>query len=222
MRPRILPVVAGLLGVFGLTAFAFGGWAVITVDDLPRTLPVGQPVTIAFTVRQHGVTPLEHLSPTVYLSEDRRAPEVTREATASGPAGHYTTTVTAPRHGTWTIAIRSGFMNANVALLPIPAVTPSTAVVAEAPPEIGRRLFVAKGCVGCHVHGDVTGYPAMKVGPELTPKRYQAEYLARLLADPSIARTPGQQNRMPDLELKATEIASLVAFINRDRQVSSR
>ena len=83
-------------------------------------------------------------------------------------------------------------------------------------------LYVAKGCVGCHVHGAVTGYVPMNVGPNLTPKRYQADYLAKLLVDPSIARTPGQQNQMPKLGLKPAEITALVAFINADRQVSSR
>jgi len=62
----------------------------------------------------------------------------------------------------------------------------------------------------------------MNVGPNLTPKRYQADYLAKLLVDPSIARTPGQQNQMPKLGLKPAEITALVAFINADRQVSSR
>jgi hypothetical protein len=64
----------------------------------------------------------------------------------------------------------------------------------------------------------------MSVGPNLTPKRYQAEYRARLLVDPSVARTPGQKQTwtMPNLDLKTREIAALVAFINADRQVSTR
>jgi len=113
-------------------------------------------------------------------------------------------------------------MNNRTKLSPIPAVVAGQRVKDVAVADVGQSLYVAKGCVGCHVHGAVTGYPAMNVGPNLTPKRYQAEYLAKLLVDPSIARTPGQQNKMPALGLKPAEISALVAFINADRQVSSK
>jgi hypothetical protein len=72
------------------------------------------------------------------------------------------------------------------------------------------------------VHDSAVGNNSIAVGPNLTPRRYQADYLAKLLANPSIARTPGQQSTMPNLGLKTAEIAALVAFINVDRQVSAR
>jgi hypothetical protein len=72
------------------------------------------------------------------------------------------------------------------------------------------------------VHDATAGNNSLAVGPNLTPRRYQADYLAKLLANPSIARTPGQQFEMPNLQLKAGEIAALVAFINVDRQFSTR
>src|SRR5262249_25794057 len=42
-----------------------GGWAVITVDDLPESAEVGKPLTLSFVVRQHGVTLLDDLRPSV-------------------------------------------------------------------------------------------------------------------------------------------------------------
>ena len=56
-----------LLGVAVLpvAAFSFGGWAVVTVDDLPDSIVAGKPVSLSFAVRQHGRTLLPNLSPQV-------------------------------------------------------------------------------------------------------------------------------------------------------------
>lgn len=223
VNKRFLQLAALSLAALGGMAFTFGGWAIITVDDLPYALTVGQPTTVAFSVRQHGMKLLDHLTPTLSATDEKGGSDVTASAVASGAEGHYVAQLVVPRTGNWTITINSSFMNSRVKLYPIAATAAGDRVKdSEAPLERGRRLFVAKGCVGCHVHGDVPGYSSIGVGPNLTPKRYQAGYLAKLLADPSIARTPGKQFTMPNLGLKTQEIASLVAFINADRQVSAR
>ena len=46
-------------------AFSFGGWAVITVEDLPDYAVAGKPLTLSFMVRQHGMTVLTSLRPSV-------------------------------------------------------------------------------------------------------------------------------------------------------------
>jgi mono/diheme cytochrome c family protein len=224
MRNRVLQLGAFTIAALGATPVSIGGWAVITVDDLPQTLAVGQPTRIEFMVRQHGVTPLDQLTPTIVASDDKRgASEVTASAIKSGPAGHYVATLVVPRTGDWTVTINSGFGASRVTLYPIPATTtPTHSPDDNAPADVGRRLFVAKGCVTCHVHDAAAGNNSIAVGPNLTPRRYQADYLAKLLANPTIARTPGQQSTMPNLGLKTAEIAALVAFINVDRQVSTR
>src|SRR5216117_4585908 len=43
----------------------FGGWAAITVEDLPDYVVARQPLVLSFMVRQHGVRPLSGLNPTV-------------------------------------------------------------------------------------------------------------------------------------------------------------
>jgi mono/diheme cytochrome c family protein len=222
MNKRLLRVGALTVVAFGGMAFSFGGWAVITVDDLPQAFTVGQPTTIGFSVRQHGIKLTDGLKPMlVAVDEKGGSTEVTASATDTGE-GHYVAKLTVPRPGHWSVTINSNFFNSRVKLYPIPAIAAGQRAKEVDAPDLGQRLFVAKGCVGCHVHGAVTGYVAMNVGPNLTPKRYQAEYLAKYLVDPSIARTPGQQNQMPNLGLKPAEISALVAFINSDRQVSSR
>ncbi len=224
MNARFLKSAAVVFASLGAAAFSFGGWAVITVDDLPRTLTVGEPVNIAFTVRQHGMKPLDGLKPTIVATDEQHSDaEIRASAMASGPTGHYVASVVVPRRGNWRVTINSGFMASRLTLYPIPAVPARSPVQdRQAPAEVGQRLFVAKGCVSCHVHGAVEGYESSRVGPDLTPKRYQSDYLAKLLADPSIARTPGKQFIMPNLQLKSSEIVALVAFINADRQVSAR
>ena len=53
------------------------------------------------------------------------------------------------------------------------------------------------------------------VGPELTARKYPAEYLAKRLADPASVQGAGQ-TQMPNLGLRQDEIRALVAFINSD------
>ena len=60
------------------------------------------------------------------------------------------------------------------------------------------------------------------VGPDLTERRLAADYLARFLADPSIKPATANGRRMPNLELRDEDIASLVAFLAAGRHVTAR
>jgi mono/diheme cytochrome c family protein len=216
-----LTVAALVLVALAGTAYTFGGWCVVTVDDLPEYVTVGKPTEITFTVRQHGVTLLNLLHPTIAAKSGEA--EVTSNATPANGLGRYTTTLVVPKNGNWTVTIKSGFMGNTTTLAPIPAIAagatpPRPASAADR----GERLFIAKGCVTCHVHEEVAGSGLVKVGPNLTPKRYQPDFLAKFLADPSIARTPGKNDIMPQLELKPLEIAAIAAFINDQRTLGTR
>ncbi len=73
-RSRISLLLAILLAlVVTIPAFA-GGWAVITLDELPSGAVAGQPLTVGFTVRQHGRTLMSGLAPkiTAILGEETR------------------------------------------------------------------------------------------------------------------------------------------------------
>jgi cytochrome c1 len=80
----------------------------------------------------------------------------------------------------------------------------------------GAHLFVAKGCVGCHVNGNVDRRTLVTIGPELTDRRYPPVYLTKLLADPASVQGVRQGPRMPNLALREPEIRALVAFINAE------
>ena len=194
---------------------AYGGWAAITVEDLPDYGVAQRPMNLTFTVRQHGVTRLSSLEPRI--TARTKGAEAAAVATPGNEAGQYTTRLVLPQAGEWTLTIHSGFGPSQVTLVPIQVIE-STAQAPQPLPaaERGRRLFVAKGCVTCHLHGDVSGSGVVRVGPELTGKRFPPEYLQRFLADPSIAA----DNRMPNLNLKPAEIASLIAFVNAERPLA--
>lgn len=85
-----------------IPAFA-GGWAVITLDKLPSGAVAGEPLTVGFTVRQHGRTLMAGLYPkvTAILGEEK----LVFPADAEGGPGHYTATLTLPKAGDWQWAI---------------------------------------------------------------------------------------------------------------------
>jgi mono/diheme cytochrome c family protein len=216
-HPLRVAVPAAL--VLPLIAAAWGGWATITVHDLPDHAVAGRPVELRFTVRQHGVTPLGDLRPRLEARRGRAS--VTAAARAGSARGEYAGSLLLPEPGDWVVTIRSGFGKSDLTLAPlavIPAGERPAAVTASAR---GARLFVAKGCVTCHLHRAVAGSGQYDVGPELTDvgDRLTAEYLGRFLADPSIrASADGRAVRMPDLGLREPEIAALTEFLQPERQ----
>ncbi len=65
----------------------------------------------------------------------------------------------------------------------------------------------------------MSGSGVVAVGPELTGRRWPAEYLVRFLKDPSIGPQYGS-SRMPNLNLKDAEVAALIAFLNGEPRAS--
>ncbi len=144
MPRRTVALAALMIAALTGTAYTFGGWAVITVDDLPEYVTAGKPVEIAFTVRQHGVSLMENLRPVVYAKDAKS--NIQASAVPGDGAGRYTATLVVPRPGDWTITINSSFMNNQSTLAPITAIAAGT--TPPKPPaaaERGRMLFVAKG-----------------------------------------------------------------------------
>ena len=221
MRRIIGVLAAGIVLV--AAAPAVGGWAVISVKDVPDRLVVGQPTTLAFTVLQHGVTPMVGLEPTVTLKR-RDAGFLSgrqRFKAVPGPErGSYVATVTPGEPGEIMITVDAEWHEARITLLPVQAVargeSARTPVISAA--DRGRVLFVAKGCVTCHDKRDdavVQERHQASVGPDLTDRRFAADWLATKLADPERNRVRFNEHVvMPDLDLGASEIAALVEYVN--------
>jgi mono/diheme cytochrome c family protein len=220
---RLYLLVGFALALTTVAAIRLGGWAVVTVENPPEYLVAGKPLDIDFTVRQHGRQLLGDLKAGIEAKSGMR--RVAGTAWALQRTGGYRATITVPQPGEWQLTINSGFGRSRTILLPLRAIESTARPPAPLEePERGRVLFAAKGCVTCHVHGgvDITGDMA-GAGPDLTGRRFPGAYLEQFLADPSI-KPPTATNgvRMPNLALRRTEIASLIAFINAERKLTSR
>ena len=215
-RPPKAVLLATIL-LPGLLAFA-GGWAVVSLEDPPEFGVAGTPLLVTFAVRQHGITPLEGLRPVVEARSGNA--EVRVNATAASGAGRYVASLVLPEPGNWDITIRSGFGNSKLSLLPLRAL--SRGAAAPAPlgeGDRGRLLFVAKGCVGCHVRNELGGAEdGPGAGPDLTGKRFEREFLTRWLADPSSMGPPRYgKGPMPNPSLSKGEITALSTYLTSAR-----
>lgn len=115
-----------------------GGWIVVTVDALPQNIEAGVPVSIGFSVRQHGQT-LVNLTPErPLIMATHLATGATIEARANqeGFTGHYRATVTFPSAGPWAwhIEPRPFPMNATMPNLQVAGVPGSAAAGADVNP----------------------------------------------------------------------------------------
>lgn len=110
--------------VFAIPVFA-GGWAVITLDELPTEIVAGEPVTIGFMVLQHGKTPLDGLAPTITANLHKEQ-EIVVHAEPDGEPGHYVATMTFPVEGEWTWSIQAFTMDQPMPSLQVAAVVAKT------------------------------------------------------------------------------------------------
>jgi hypothetical protein len=208
-------VIASLV-LFALVATVqAGGWSVTTLRDLPEYAVAGKPLRLTFVVRGHGMTPLDGLLPPVEATSGPDTVTLLASPTKEKP-GEYRAPLVLPRPGTWLVEI-----DGRVALRALTVIAPGTpAPPRPSPAALGERLFVAKGCLDCHANREVSAEKTGGIGPELTGRRFPDNYLRGLLADPKkvFARDPESGLfEMPNLGLKASEIAALMAFINRER-----
>jgi cytochrome c2 len=279
-----------VIGLTLLLALAFtipalaGGWAVITLDELPGQVEANQPLKIGFMIRQHGVTPMDGQTPVIMAHLDGSTQSVSIQASAEGEVGHYVATLTLPQPGEWQWSIKAFTMNQPMPALTVVKATPTTstsgattanfnylsllaggigllgmvgglvalqrkvrwattfvavgllvsgvgfvsaagqpkaeleakkAVVASADSqvELGRELFIAKGCMLCHSHNDTNKIREFgtDMGPDLTNFNASPDYLRVWLKDPSSVKSTA---KMPTLDLSDSEIDALIAFIN--------
>jgi hypothetical protein len=278
--PLTLVVLALVVPVFA------GGWAVITLDALPAQIVSEQSYTIGFMVRQHGIKPLENLTPTIHATNSDSGEPLNATADPVGEVGHYQAKLTFPSAGTWRWSISAftmqqpmpdldvlppgqmpaslmggeaspaalslviggllwaalaawlarrgrsrrlsglaviglllagaGLASANArAFLPETPVASQNQVISKT--ETGLALFVAKGCVTCHLNQRVDRryYEiSTEVGPDLSQFSASPNFLRQWLANPAALKP---DTYMPDLNLSPDEIEALIAFLNAER-----
>src|SRR2546422_1417256 len=191
---------------------AMGGWAVVTVKDLPEYFVAGQQYTIEFQVRQHGRTLLSGLRPQLVI-ESAATRDVVIPAVARSAEGAYAVTFTAPAAGQVQLTISSGFGNSQLRLYPQTVVAAGGSRPAMAARDRGQMLFVAKGCNTCHVNIDLADRPdnqLVTVGPELGGRHLAREYVIQKVKNPA-------SEKMPDLGLTDAEANAIAALLNGER-----
>jgi hypothetical protein len=115
-RRSILAFGLVVLAMLALAAPALaGGWALVTLDSLPRALHAGESIQLGFTVLQHGKTPTNKdlngnpLVPVLKATKQagaattsaKAAETITVKAQQQGPTGHYVADLTFPSDGSW-------------------------------------------------------------------------------------------------------------------------
>jgi hypothetical protein len=104
-RPLMLLVPLALL-VAAPAAYG-GGFATVGLSSTPTGIAPGEPWDVDLTVLQHGRTPVEGVTPTVYIRSDDATKAFTAEPT--GKPGVYHARVVFPRAGRWNYEVNDGF-----------------------------------------------------------------------------------------------------------------
>ncbi|MEO7910713.1 MAG: hypothetical protein ABIV47_13790 [Roseiflexaceae bacterium] len=112
-------IFASILVILAMLALAVpalaGGWALVSLDSLPRELRADETFQLGFTVLQHGKTPTNKdlngnpLTPVLKATKQggaattqtKDAATIRVEARQQGPAGHYLVDLAFPSDGTW-------------------------------------------------------------------------------------------------------------------------
>ena len=82
--------------------------------------------------------------------------------------------------------------------------------------DLGADIFVAKGCVICHTHAEISDeYVVFKnnFGPNLTGYSAAPVFLQLWLSDPTAVKP---DTKMPNLGLSEVEIEALISFLNEE------
>lgn len=124
-----------------------GGWAVITLDELPAQVAPGQALTLGFTVRQHGQTLRDDLQPLLHFARADTAESFTVTAKREGASGHYTANFAFPSAGQWNWRVdieQFGMMTQDMPPLSVSAV----AAAAPVGSSTINALLAAAGLLG--------------------------------------------------------------------------
>jgi len=193
---------------------AMGGWAVVTVKDLPEYFVAGQRYTIEFEVRQHGRTLLNGLQPQVLVGGATGRQE-TISAVPRSATGTYAATFTVPSTGPVSLTIKSGWGSSELKLQPQAVAAAGTTRPAMAVADRGRVLFVSKGCTICHANSSFSDdNNHLTVGPDLGAGRLTRQYVFEKIKHPS-------SEKMPDLGLSDADAIAIAAFLSGERSAAT-
>src|SRR5438128_1400369 len=136
-----------------LTGYA-GGPPILTTSKVPEYFVVGRPETLVFVVRGFGGQPFVRKDYRLRATAGLQKIEVLGIPT--GNAGEYAATLTLPAPGDWTIRVDLYNLNNEDRMsqpLQRKAIWPGSPLPDSLSLEAwGKRNFIEKGCITCHVH----------------------------------------------------------------------
>ncbi|MBL8056100.1 MAG: hypothetical protein JNK29_05345, partial [Anaerolineales bacterium] len=101
LRLGLLSLVALGALLWGAGRAAAGGWAIATLEALPQDLVAGQPASFRFAVRQHGITLVDWVAPTLRFEHTVSGQVVNAVAQPAGTVGYFEAEVILPEAGVW-------------------------------------------------------------------------------------------------------------------------
>jgi hypothetical protein len=105
---KLLLVLAVVAAAVAVPVASAGGWATVGLDSLPGGTPAGGKWSVDMTVLQHGVTPLQGISPVITIvNTDGDSQRFV--GTPTGKPGVYHANVVFPSAGTWSYEVWDGF-----------------------------------------------------------------------------------------------------------------
>lgn len=148
MHRRHLLTIATLLVLLFLVPGAMaGGWAVVTLDELPTEVRQGQSLLLGFMVRQHGKTATNSVEPYLEARNLETGETIRIAARQDGPVGHFILEVSFPSAGSWEWSIvpapLAGTPLAPLTVLPavIQQVEPAPVQAAAPQADLGRTVM---------------------------------------------------------------------------------
>ncbi|MCE7986339.1 MAG: hypothetical protein DYG89_34630 [Caldilinea sp. CFX5] len=126
-RRTIAILLINSILLFLATPLFAGGWAVVTVDELPQSLHAGETKTLGFTIRQHGRHPVNVEDVYVRAIDPTSDAALTFPARQEGDAGHYAVDILLPTAGLWEWEIQPGWFPP-VTMAPMPVLAQTTMV----------------------------------------------------------------------------------------------
>jgi hypothetical protein len=100
-------LIAAFLLLAAPTAATAQGRATTKLSSQPESVPAGQPWKVVLTIHQAGRAPRSDLAPAIVI-RDADGFASTFHARSTGQPGRYAATVTFPKAGQWSYAIRDG------------------------------------------------------------------------------------------------------------------
>jgi len=139
MRCRLFLLIVGVVCLLAPAVPALaGGWALVRLDEDPVSPVLNEPWQVAFTVKQHDISPTSDVEPLLQAWHRETGQQIEAEAKHEGGVGRFTVEATFPRAGEWKwLIVPRGFPATSFAALTVLPSSDARPVEADQPAASG-------------------------------------------------------------------------------------